>query len=540
MKLKSETSAKKLRGAYYTPKKLADCIIEKLTDSNKVQNILEPSCGDGVFIESILESGVFQNASITGVEIDEHETRKLKKKYLKNSNLEIVHSDFFNFHSDKITTKYDLIVGNPPYIRYQYLTTEQRSELSIILETEGMKSNKLINAWVGFTVACSTMLSDKGTLVFVLPAELLQVVYAKDLREMLLKRFNDITIITFTKLVFDDIEQETVLLKCTKSSENKGIRIVETRDVDSFSSIDLSDFEYISAPCSKEKWTKYFTSRNDIMLINSMKNDVRFQKFSDVAKINVGITTGNNKFFSLEKSLVEKYDLHNVSCPLIGRSSHVKGLHFRKKDYLDNYNDNRKSRLLALTENRSNYNDLQNEYITLGEKNGEHTGYKCSIRKYWFAIPSMWVPDAFFLRRNNIYPKMVLNDINAVSTDTMHRIAFKEGFSKENILLSYYNSISFAFTEINGRSYGGGVLEILPSEVGEVLLPKIENVSLEVQNDLLMKIDKIIRKRKDIELVLDLVDKTILIDHVGLSEFECKEFRGIWKKMQNRRLGRSR
>ena len=78
-----------------------------------------------------------------------------------------------------------------------------------------------------------------------------------------------------------------------------------------------------------------------------------------------------------------------------------------------------------------------------------------------YIIPSVCVPDAFFLRRSNLYPKFVLNRCGAVSTDTMHRIKFKEGVTPEDILLAYYNSISFAFTEICGRSYIGGVLDIL-------------------------------------------------------------------------------
>ncbi|MHB1955596.1 MAG: hypothetical protein ACYCOU_17820 [Sulfobacillus sp.] len=41
-----------------------------------------------------------------------------------------------------------------------------------------------------------------------------------------------------------------------------------------------------------------------------------------------------------------------------------------------------------------------------------------------------------------------------------------------NVLLSYYNSISFAFAEICERSYGGGVLEILPGEMGNIVLAK--------------------------------------------------------------------
>ena len=64
-------------------------------------------------------------------------------------------------------------------------------------------------------------------------------------------------------------------------------------------------------------------------------------------------------------------------------------------------------------------------YIVAGEARNEHVGYKCSIRDRWYIVPSVWVPDAFFLRRNNLYPKFVLNRCGAVSTDTMHRMKFK-------------------------------------------------------------------------------------------------------------------
>lgn len=90
-----------------------------------------------------------------------------------------------------------------------------------------------------------------------------------------------------------------------------------------------------------------------------------------------------------------------------------------------------------------------------------------------------------FASQNNLYPKFVLNECNAVSTDTMHRIKFNDGVDPENVLLAYYNSISFAFTEICGRSYGGGVLEILPGEMGNILLPKVERIDPALRDKLL-------------------------------------------------------
>ena len=143
-----------------------------------------------------------------------------------------------------------------------------------------------------------------------------------------------------------------------------------------------------------------------------------------------------------------------------------------------------------------------------------------------------------FLRRNNLYPKFVLNCCDAVSTDTMHRIKFNNGIMPERIVLSYYNSISFAFTEICGRSYGGGVLEILPGEVGNILVPVLDSVPIEKAREVLKEVDSIVRDGKDIELALDLVDNEILAAYLGIEEEICTATRKIWKKMQRRRLKR--
>ena len=115
---------------------------------------------------------------------------------------------------------------------------------------------------------------------------------------------------------------------------------------------------------------------------------------------------------------------------------------------------------------------------------------------------------------------------------------FKAGVAPEDILLAYYNSISFAFTEICGRSYGGGVLEILPGEMGNILLPKIEHIDTSLRNSILEKVDRIVRKDENIEKALDLVDQEVLVNLLKIEPDICKCFRRIWKKMQKRRLGR--
>lgn len=540
MKLKKDSSEQKLRGAYYTPLRLANAMVSLFAPEN-IQTVLEPSCGDGVFLDSLGSVGLIDEvAKIQAIEIEKDEADKVAKRYKERNNVNVICEDFFDFYQERYkTSRYDLILGNPPYIRYQYLTEEQRKIQSDILTTHGMKANKLINAWVAFVVACVQMLSDNGKIAFVLPAEILQVAYAEDLRLYLSNHLQKITLITFEELVFPNIEQEVVVFIGEKGGEEKGIRIFEMNNLDDFDSLDLSQNGFQKLQHVKEKWTKYFVSAKEMELINTIKTDNRFTKFSDYGLINVGITTGNNNYFSVTDEVCEMYDLEGVTLPLIGRSSHLHGVYFTSQDWNENRKAGKRARLICFPDTPlDQYPEKHKEYIKLGEDLGENKGYKCSIRDRWYIVPSVWAPDAFFLRRNNLYPKFVLNRCNAVSTDTTHRIKFNEGVDPELVLISYYNSISFAFTEICGRSYGGGVLEILPGEVGNIMLPKIQDLPPEKKNDIINQIDNVVRNNLDIELALDVGDQAI-IELLGVDSDWCIQCRKIWRKLQHRRLKRS-
>lgn len=540
MRLKKNSSEQKLRGAYYTPLQLANAMVGLFASQNIV-TVLEPSCGDGVFLDSLKNLKLLDKIKrVTAVEIAPDEAEKVRSQYSDFGQVEVCTEDFFNYYYRVLDKEsFDLILGNPPYIRYQYLKESQREMQSEILTSHGMKANKLINAWVAFIVACVQLLSETGKIAFVIPAEILQVAYAEDLRLYLANNLAKITLITFEQLVFPDIEQEVVVFIGEKGKEEKGIRIIEMNNLDSFSQLRLEQNGFQQLRHVKEKWTKYFVTPDEMSLIQGLRNDNRFAKFSEYGLINVGITTGNNGYFSVSEETTEQYGLADVTLPLIGRSSHAHGIYFTQEDWEKNKSMGKRARLINFPEiPYEEYPDGHKKYILLGEKNGEHEGYKCSIRDRWYIVPSVWVPDAFFLRRNNLYPKFVLNRCGAVSTDTMHRMKFHEGIMPENILLAYYNSISFAFTEICGRSYGGGVLEVLPGEMGNILLPKVEAVNPKLRETLLAHIDSVVRNDEDIETALNIVDEELLVKTLDIDPEICRKCRAIWKKMQRRRLGR--
>ena len=541
MRLRKDSSEQKLKGAYYTPLQIANAMVN-LCISENIHTVLEPSCGDGVFLDSLKQLSILEKTdSVDAVEIETDESKKVQNNYANYKNVHVLNEDFFEFYSRMVSTQkqYDLIIGNSPYIRYQYLTEKQRELQSHILTSHGMKANKLINAWVAFLVACVQLLSENGRIAFVIPAEILQVAYAEDLRLFLSEHLAKITVITFEQLVFPDIEQEVVIFIGEKGSEEKGIRIIEMKDLSGFERLDLLQNGFQKMQHVKEKWTKYFTTAKEMELIQTIRADKRFAKFSEYGLINVGITTGNNGYFTVSEKTCDEYDLEDVTLPLIGRSSHAHGIYFTNDDWEKNKASGKRARLVSFPDiPADDYPEGHKAYIALGEKSGENEGYKCSIRDRWYIVPSVWVSDAFFLRRNNVYPKFVLNRCNAVSTDTMHRMKFNPGVQPEKVLLSYYNSISFAFTEICGRSYGGGVLEILPGEMGKIMLPRLDSIGDETCSSLLEQIDRIVREDDDIEKALDIADNEVLVKLLGIDAEWCKACRAIWKKMKNRRIGR--
>ena len=203
MKLKKNNDSRKLQGVYYTPKAIAEFIV-KLYSSEQIESVLEPSCGEGIFVECLKESCKdFASVPVKGIDIDTNAISKLQKQYEQYTNTYFGCVDFYQFYELDNNQKYSHIFGNPPYIRYQYLTEEQREIQSRILKDNGIKPNKLINAWVCFMVAAVRLLEDDGNIAMVIPAEIMQVKYAESLREYLSEYLSEITIVNFQKIIME-------------------------------------------------------------------------------------------------------------------------------------------------------------------------------------------------------------------------------------------------------------------------------------------------------------------------------------------------
>jgi len=536
MKLITEASTEKLRGGFYTPEPIAEFVLRWGINGSDDFDILEPSCGDGVFLEQLQKHKLKYN-SITAVELDEEEASKAGQINLDKSQIII---DDFHAYCNNTIQRFDLIIGNPPYIRYQFFNRLQQIEAGDIFIKAGLTYSKLTNAWVSFVVGSSLLLKDKGGRIgFVLPAEILQVSYAQQLRNFLAGFYNKINIISFEKLVFPNIQQEVVLLLCEKNhSKEHNIEHIELHDASELQTLDVSR---LKSPKKKidfksNKWTFYFLDQEEIDFLENIAVKRNIPSLGKFAKVEVGITTGSNDFFTVPLSTVEDYGLQDYARPMVGRSVQVNSVIFTENDWEKNKFSKAKAHLLVFPDG-DNLNPKNGavKYIEHGESRGIHKGYKTGIRNDWFVVPSLKISDALFIRRNNFYPRLIINQAGAYTTDTMHRVFVRPGTNIEALTASYYNSLSLAFTEVSGRSHGGGVLELMPNEAEKVLLPySIENAKL------LTKIDSLIRNKTRIEDILKLTDQVILQQQFGLTENEINLAHNIWKKLSNRRLNRGK
>jgi len=535
MKLLKNVSNEKLRGGFYTPEPIVSFMLKWGFARNKDLTVLEPSSGDGIFLKTIRKEN-YQYKSVTAIEFDEVEYQKSKNIKLEKSL--VINEDFHKF-AINTKNKFDLIIGNPPYIRYQYFDKKQQEFASQIFDTANLKYSKLTNSWVSFVVGSSLLLKDIGKIGFVLPAEFLQVSYAKPLREFLSNFYNKINIISFEKLVFPDIQQEVILLLCEKnSSDNHLIEHLELRDIEALQKFDIQKLNnpHKKINLKSSKWTFYFLEQDEIDFLEKLKTEQKIKKLGNYAKVEVGITTGANSFFTVPLSTVKSYNLEQYAKPLVGRSVQVSSAIFTKDDWNNNRDNEARTHLLTFPKvSEFDKTTKAKDYIDLGEKEDIHKGYKCRIRNEWQIIPSLRISEALFIRRNNLYPKLIINKAKAYTTDTMHRVTIKPNVNIEILTASYYNSLSLAFSEISGRSHGGGVLELMPSEVEEILLPYHKSNIL-----LLPIIDKMIRDKKPIFEILEITNQKILKENFNLSDYEISLAHNIWKKLSTRRLNRGK
>lgn len=516
---KTAASADKVRGGYYTPPAVARFLARWTCAAGP--RILEPSCGDGRILR---ELAVFTSQA-HGVELVAREARKSRKfASVETDNL-------FSWLGKTQAASWDGVAGNPPYIRFGNWASDQREPALELMSSVGLRPTKLTNAWVPFVVASTTLVRDGGRVGLVVPAELLQVSYAAQLREFLLNRYREITLVTFQRLVFDGILQEVVLFCGVVGAGPAQVRTVNLGDANDLEEADLN---VESAPAllhENEKWTKYFLAHAQIRLLRGLKQSGTMIRLGEVADVDVGIVTGRNSFFTFTDAEARSLGLTQHCVPLISRSAQLSGLIYDDDCRAHDLAGRHRTWLLDAPQTLTD--PALAAHIAAGEAAGVHLGYKCSMRKPWWGTPSRWIPDLFMLRQIHLAPRLTVNAAAATSTDTVHRVRLHSAVDPARFAAVFHNSATFAFAEIMGRSYGGGILELEPREAEQLPMPSPTYASAELAQDV-----DLLLKANEVEKALDIVDRHVLIGGHGLSPALVADCRAAWITLRNRRTKR--
>jgi adenine-specific DNA methylase len=544
----------KLRGGYYTSAEVATWLctwaIREVTDQ-----VLEPSCGDGAFLAAaaarFAELGLrgpeiasqLDGIEILGTEAD-RARKQLRPALGAHAHDVVKTTDFFGWWQETEQPAFDVVVGNPPFIRYQTFPEPHRSRAMAIMQGFGLTPNRLTNIWVPFVVAAAMSLRPGGRMALVLPAELLQVTYAGQLRSFLTDRFGRIDIVACNELFFEKAEQEVVLLLADDAlaevSDTNTCRVTLTEAVTVAEITRKTPAALLKAAQPKiirhdnEKWLKYFLTAREIAFMRELRDAEITTVMKTHAHVDVGVVTGKNEFFVLTGDQVEELGLDGYTTPLISRSAHLKGTRVGKAEWKALAAAGDRVHLLHITAAQATkLTDKLRHYIREGEAKDFDKGYKCSIRTPWYAVPSIWTPDGFLFRQIYDFPRIVLNTAGATSTDTIHRLSCNTA-KPERVIANTYTWLTAASAEIEGRSYGGGVLELEPTEAERLMMPAKLNGAMPLADA-----DQLIRAGQ-LDDVLEENARIVLMSHMGLSAADCGILRDIWTKMRDRRMSRRR
>lgn len=535
--IQNETK-QKLRGGYYTPLDLATYIAQWATEK-RPRTVLEPSCGDGAFIDAVANVGLKYEITFTGYELFEEEAAKARKRssFLPQIASKVHCDDFLDVaikHLLAGRTDFDCVVGNPPFVRYQYLPEESQSKAEAIFEILRLPFTKHTNAWVPFVLASVAMLRPQGRLGMILPSEIIHVMHAQPLRTYLGEVCKRLLIIDPEEIWFDGTLQGAVILFAEKkkhtSEHSDGVGIVKVAGR-AFLSEDpaclFNDTACINGKTAEGKWTRALLTSGERDLLDALSEHHGVHRFTDIAKVDVGIVTGANKFFLVPDDTVCQYNLSSFAHPMFGRSEHCPGVIYDRRRHAENAKVGNPTNFVWITDRKSQLPKRVLEYIELGEKQKLHTRYKCRVREPWYAVPSVYATDVCMLKRAHDTPRLILNKMLAYTTDTAYRITTKE-ISPEKLVYCFLNVLTALSVELEGRHYGGGVMELVPSEIEKLVVPVPNGLRPRVS-----ELDKLVRQQPA-PVMLEQQSRRVLAE-LGVSRAAQETLLSAWMRLKNRR-----
>ena len=315
-----------INGAFYTPDLIVKYIVNKLILDN--QTICDPSCGSGAFLVASVEK-IFSITSksivhilednIFGADILDYNISRTKiiltLLALKNGEdvsiikFNLHHGDslkinwceifpkiFLNYNLGSKNTGFDVVLGNPPYVRIQDLNENLKTFLS---ENYITVNGGNFNLYFAFFELGISLLKTKGQLGYIVPNSFFTSFAAQNLRNWFQEKRFLKEIIDFTHLLlFEDALTYTCIAMLDKSEKKDFLyNYIDSEDSLKTFSKQKSDsikFDEINS----KKWR--LLKRKDLKNIQKIENCGTPLGF--IAKINSGIATLKDELYFVDEN----------------------------------------------------------------------------------------------------------------------------------------------------------------------------------------------------------------------------------------------
>lgn len=539
MRTRSEVGEDKLRGGFYSPDVLVDLCISRakeLLASRSGLRVFEPSSGDGAFLRGLHRNGMTADLShVEAVELIDHEAKK-SAEVLTSLGLpgRAINDNVLRWSRSQSRGQFDLVLANPPYVRFQFVADEDKQRARSISAELGAAGSSVSNLWIPVFLLSLGQLRAGGVFSVILPTEFLTGISANAVRNWLLAHTTDLSIDLFKPGSFPSVLQEVLVLTGRMAAQPvAGNATVQFYDHNG----GTRSWSHTVGP-GAGTWTGYLLSpkqNSAIEVANATKDVIRL---GTIARFSVSTVTGANNYFCVDSAQLAKYELEPWAIPLLPRSRYAPGLMYTDEEQRAITEEGQIAWLLSFSADKPAPEDfkLPSLYLSEGMRQEIDQRFKCRVRTPWHRVPVVPAGEMLLSKRSNNYPRVIANHARVVTTDTIYKGQMLAGspVTADDFTAAFHNSLTLLSAEIEGRSFGGGVLELVPSEVSALRVPVASGAVCD-----LAALDKLARTSKEPEALVEATDAAITRLLPALNAGIMADLRDARADLMNRRLQRT-
>lgn len=508
----AERVRRRALGAYYTPDHLSAVVAEWAIRSAN-DRILEPGFGGCGFLTAaknrLVQLGQ-DNAHdfIHGCDIDKAAFGYLRETFGTDSTVQhFPHVDFLDTRAGQTWegARFNVALGNPPYVSYQALGENRAKYQATINASEWQGLSARASLWAYFVLHALNFLEPGGRIAWVLPGSVLRANYAKHLKDVLRRSFSAATLFHVHERLFTPagVAEESVVLVAEGFRDPDGCRL-EERSVETVPELadqlkgwgSLAPMGSNAAPSGRP--FKFVADMDGVPAVELEK----------LLTARIGAVTGDNPFFLFSKQRAEEEGIDVEALqPVFAKGGMTAGLSFGKPQLRSAAEAGLSFFLLSLGEDDEISEAIQ-RYLAKYPKDRIVANSTFRKRRCWHQTNLAQVPHAFWPVMRDLGPKLVLNPQKIHCTNTVHKIFFVDSVSaiqRKQIAITLQCTYAQLHAEMSGRSYGSGVLKHEPRDVGRIRIPWPEAVASAHTTKIFDLIDAALR-RSDHRGAMDLAD----------------------------------